>query len=61
MKTEMLSVVGMKINSRFGSKAGFCQFVAPSIPGLMVPSFGRYLGNIRQDRPSRRGETLGPT
>ena len=52
MKTELLSVAGMKIDSRFGSKAGFCQFVAPSIPGLMVrPSADTWTTFDRIGRP----------
>ena len=35
VKTELLSVAGMKMDCSLGSKAGFCQFVPPSIPGLM--------------------------
>src|SRR5215472_10776105 len=35
VKTELLSVAGTNINSRFGSNAGFCQLVPPSMPGLI--------------------------
>src|SRR5208282_1184820 len=34
VKTELLSVAGMKMYPRFSSKAGFCQFVPPELPGL---------------------------
>ena len=38
VKSDLLSFAGMNIVFRIGSKAGFCQFVPPEMPGFISRS-----------------------